>query len=372
MSPVRPRPGFTLIELLVVIAIIAILIGLLLPAVQKVREAAARSTCQNNLKQISLAAHNYESAVSKFPYGRNRCSDVGPLVLMLPYMEQENIYRLLDPSVYNISTPAAASAANLNCFPATSFAATTGTPWIDMLQTSANPPRQVARNRVKTFECPSDDASGVNTSASGTYPARGVVATAVRVGSAAGGLDIRKRDASDVTAYMPGFTNYVPVAGSLGVWTNSSAGSNAFYAARSGIYIDEQPTNIPGISDGTSNTIAFAEYLGAFYDSSASPAGFGPAGRGQRALSMPWMAAGGFPSYQSITTLQDDASYGSRHTGVINVSFADGSVKSLRSGNTKPTSQTEITSRSNTAWDTLQSLAGAREGDVIKSDVIGN
>lgn len=177
----RQRHGFTLVELLVVIAIIGILIALLLPAVQAAREAARRSQCSNNLKQLALGLHNYESTYKRFPpagkgYGWCPASATSEaeiwnsngLVELLPYIEQQALYEQFN---HKVAFAILAGAAHRN---------TTGTHATDPANPAATQNFAIMRTILPAFICPSDGTNANDRLLSGAHygPQSGFVGTA--------------------------------------------------------------------------------------------------------------------------------------------------------------------------------------------------
>jgi prepilin-type N-terminal cleavage/methylation domain-containing protein/prepilin-type processing-associated H-X9-DG protein len=249
------RRGFTLIELLVVIAIIAILIALLVPAVQKVREAAARTQCINNLKQIALAAHNYQDANRHLPQGFDT-QGVGPLVRLLPYLEQEPQFRLFS---FRPSPEGAGQVSGPTEFFAW-FRDPLNRPAITNKSDVPRPPaRYGAEGDFNVFLCPS--APRVDSSSTAIQ--------AVNAGSGAkAGKDFNVDFGAAGSYWFSGLpgnqilgrTNYVASAGDWRPRPDRTDPSKMVDAY--GLFYYKSRESLGRVPDGTSNTVMFAECAG--------------------------------------------------------------------------------------------------------------
>jgi prepilin-type N-terminal cleavage/methylation domain-containing protein/prepilin-type processing-associated H-X9-DG protein len=337
MVRLRRRSGFTLIELLVVIAIIGVLISLLLPAVQKVREAANRISCKNNLHQIALAAANYESAMKKFPPGTNLSPkspanpyfnppDAGPytgvLAYLLPYMEQSNVYNQIPQGLFNPTTSLGAWAYS---YPPNDTQVPNGYPPIGGPNYTAYL-KPAPDSIIKSYLCPSDSVQEAST------------ADALVTGDPGGVWDFYTWTywsapyyylTADFVWNWPGFgrelgrTNYLGCSGGLGDVPPLPDGRPS-WSRYKGIYYAGSKTKLADIKDGTSNTIAFGETLG------------GTGLRGSRNFVASWMGAGSLPTAWGLQPVYgpnnndvDWVCFSSFHSGNVNFAFADGSVRSI-------------------------------------------
>jgi prepilin-type N-terminal cleavage/methylation domain-containing protein/prepilin-type processing-associated H-X9-DG protein len=312
-----PRSAFTLIELLVVIAIIAILIGLLLPAVQKVREAAARSQCQNNLKQIGIGVHAYHDGIGTFPPGsvngwfppaennalNKVCSLTTPsgstkywanwCVYLLPYIEQDALYRTYDQtlSLYNGGTARDAFIAT----PIATYSCPTDP------------------NRRKTF-VPASAPGGVTNNkefATGSYRAVGGRSQNDRNWVELGA------DVETLIAANPAYWSYRGMFHGVGTVTIGTTDKKF------------SPEKMASVMDGLSNTIAVGEYTtkttprrATFWANSFNPYSISTSHTTSNTFLGDYDACGG--------TTPCRYAFGSQHTGTINFLFGDGSVRPVR------------------------------------------
>jgi prepilin-type N-terminal cleavage/methylation domain-containing protein len=299
--------GFTLIELLVVIAIIAVLIALLLPAVQQAREAARRTQCKNNLKQLGLAIHNYHDTFKKFPLNRlsnrnvganwmtSKYGTLGWLAMCLPYIDQGPLYNLIDPADQMVAQNPANGQTNEAII-------------------NGSPNNVLARKKViPAFLCPSNAQEPVQTNGSGGGDDWGSGLDGGRtdyVGNM-GWMNAGHRDCPQ-NIYAGGFQG--------AAWADAS--DNGTMAGCNGVIGWQGCIGMHQISDGTSNTMAILEDH--HWQTKASPGNsFGDnlwmSGYAIHSTKMPinWDPAGDFRCDQ----------WSSTHTGGAHGLLADGSVR---------------------------------------------
>jgi prepilin-type N-terminal cleavage/methylation domain-containing protein len=329
------RRGFTLIELLVVIAIIAILIGLLVPAVQKVREAAARAQCQNNLKQIGIAAHNYQSSFNTLPPAllgppTNQgftfaAPHLGTLCYLLPFVEQDVLMAQIKTVYPNLSVDNVPLTGNY------------ALGWYRFAATF-----QAAQIRIKTYVCSMDD------------PYVSTVGTFITMHC--WGDTLTGGYYPNPTGQLFGRTDYAACYGCIGALP---AGFDPFYQFWAGIFdvrSSNSITKLTSAGDGSSNTLFFGEALGG---SSPGPRDFSLAWMGASQMATAW----GMPD-GTVAAPVGWYQYGSKHTSVVQFCMGDGSVRGLRRGGSNNFFSQE--------WYTFQEMGGWMDGGIRNTNILSN